>query len=113
MAHFSNQIRFDVQRSLAFGAIGAGFAAVGTEISFPAVGYIVTNGTDADLDFSFNGVDTHFTLLNGQAYIQDVSANKTQSDGLFLDKGERLYVKQNGVPTSGSVYFSILYAKKI
>lgn len=106
-------IRLQVEpvRSLAFGAIGAGYMGVGTAIDHPARIINVQNLTDETLMFSLNGVDDHFPLPASGFILLDITGNRTVSAGFFIAEGTRLYVKQVGVPTSGSVYFSVFYGE--
>lgn len=103
------RMRPEPQRTLAFGSIVAGYAGVGTAISNPARIIIVQNLTDATLQFSFDGIDDHFPLVSNGHLVLDISSNKTIDTGFFLAEGDRLYVKRLGTPTSGSVYFTVLY----
>jgi len=98
-------------RSLAFGSIGAGYAGVGTAISNPARMWLIQNLTDALLLFSFDGINDHFPLNTNTSIIIDVTANKTIDQGFFIKEGQRLYVKQSGVPSSGSVYLTSFYGE--
>ncbi len=101
---------FDPVRSLGFAAIGAGYIGVGTALNFPARQIFIQNYTNATLMFSFDGVNDHFPLASGQFYLNDIASNKTLETGYFVAKGDRLYVKQLDVaPTSGTVYFSVMY----
>lgn len=97
-------------RSLAFGSIGASYAAVGTGLEFPAREFLINNLTDADLMFSFNGVNDHFVLASRSAWINDCCANQVGTEGFFLRRTNVLYVKRIGTPTSGSVYLSVIFA---
>jgi hypothetical protein len=110
---YSQSIRFLAEeiRSLAFGSIGAAYAGVGTVIEHPARIIIVQNLTDEQLMFSFNGVTDHFTLPESGQLVLDITANKTREQGFYLGEGDRLYVKEVGNPTTGSVYFSVLYGR--
>lgn len=110
---FSLSIRMlpETCRSLAFGGIGAGYVAVGTPLDNPARIILIQNLTDADLMFSLDGVHDHFPLGTITAFVLDIAANKTKSEGFFLAEGESLYVKRIGVPASGSVYFTSFYGK--
>jgi hypothetical protein len=97
-------------RSLAFGSIGVGYTGVGTAIDHPVFQFLLQNYTDALLTFSFDGVNDHFVLASGSQWINDISSNKSLlAQGLFLAQGSRLYVKENGTPSTGSVYFSVFY----
>jgi hypothetical protein len=101
---------FEPVRSLGFASIGAAYIGVGTALNFPVRQIFIQNYTNATLMFSFDGVNDHFPLASSQFYLNDIASNKTLETGYFLAKGDRLYVKQlDAVPTSGTVYFSVLY----
>jgi len=106
----SLKIKFDSVRSLAFGSIAVGYTGVGTYLAYPARMVIIQNLTDATVMFSDNGVSDSFPLpANGQTVL-DLATNKTQDQGLYMDAGSRLYVRRLvGVPSSGAVYFSVIY----
>lgn len=103
------RMRPEALRSLAFGSIGAGYMGVGTALAQPARIIMVQNYTDAQLLFSLDGIDDHFPIVSNGQLILDLSSNKTVDTGFFMAEGDRLYVKQLGVPTMGSVYFTALY----
>lgn len=112
MALPSLAIRYQMEpiRTLAFGSIGAGYAGIGTIINNPVRQFIIQNFTDVNLMFSFNGVDDHFVLAAGANFINDVTSNKTHTQGYTVAQGIRLYVKQiTAAPTTGEVYFSVMY----
>lgn len=96
-------------RSLAFGSIGAAYAGVGTTLSRPCRIFMVQNLTDENLMFSFDGINDHFPLASWGYLLLDITSNKTLNQGYFLAEGTRLYVKQIGAPTEGSVYFTTFY----
>lgn len=97
-------------RSLGFASIGASYTAVGTGLVFPSREFKIDNLTDADLMFSFNGVTDHFVLAARSGWINDTCANAVGTEGFFLRISNVVYVKRIGTPTSGSVYFSTLFA---
>lgn len=103
------RFKFDDQRSLAFGSIGAAYMGVGTAITESARQIFVQNLTDALLQFSLDGVNDHFPLPPNGFMILDIAANKTQDTGFFLSEGERLYVKDIASASTGAVYFSVMY----
>jgi len=92
-------------------AAGAAYTAVGTALEHPARQILLQNYTDATLWFSFNGVVDNFPLLPNALLIQDITANKTFSEGFYLGEGKKLYCKQLGVPTTGNVYFTVFYGE--
>ena len=96
-------------KSLAFGSIGASYAAIGVRFENPIPFLIIQNLTDALLTFSFTGNTDHFVLpANGQIVI-DASSNKSFGDGLFFAVNTQMYVKRSGTPTIGSVYITTFY----
>ena len=106
----SLKIKFDTCRSLAFGSIVAGYTGVGTYLAYPARMVIIQNHTDASVWFSEDGIADAFPLLPNGQLVLDLATNKTQDQGLYMDAGSRLYVKRLvGVPSSGAVYFSVIY----
>lgn len=99
----------DTVRSLAFGSIAAGYTGIGTAISKPCRIFLMQNLTDANLMFSFDGINDHFPLASWGYILLDITANKTLNQGYFLAEGQRLYVKQLEIPTTGSVYLTTFY----
>jgi len=93
-------------RSLAFGSIGAGYMGIGTALTEPSRILVIQNLTDAALLFSFDGVNDHLVLNTDVSIVLDVTTNKSVDHGFYIAAGTRIYVKQSGVPTSGSVYVS-------
>ncbi len=105
-------IRFKAEpvRSLAFGSIGAGYVGVGTVVDHPIRQFLIQNLTDATLMFSFDGVNDHFPIPANGFFLNDISSNQSHmAQGWYLAQDSRLYVKEIGVPTLGSVYFSVFY----
>ena len=102
--------RFEPLRTLGFAAIGAAYMGVGTALGNPIRQFFVQNMTDATLVFSFDGINDHFELPKNGYWVEDVTANKVNSQGLFFAEGDRLYVRQDTVaPTLGKVSFSAIY----
>lgn len=111
-AQFSIRLRYEPGRSLAFGSITGTYAGVGTAVAHPIRQYIIQNLTDATVWFSLDGVNDHFPLPANGLLINDIATNQTFGQGFFLSEGDRLYVKQLGTPTTGSVYFSVAYGSE-
>lgn len=110
---YAVKLAAEAARSLAFGAIGAGYMGIGTAFTHPIRVFFLQNLTDATLWFSLNGIDDHFPLPANGFLLLDVTSNKSTFPGLFIGEGVRLYVKQLGVPTSGTVYLSVFYGVDI
>jgi len=106
------RVKFEPVRSLAFGSIGAAYMGVGTPTDHPARMVLIQNFTDADLMFSFDGIEDHFPVKFDSSFILDVSSNKTIDTGFFIEQGSRLYVKEIDTPTTGSVYFTVFYGEE-
>lgn len=104
------RLQAEALRSLAFGSISAVYAGIGTSFAKPIRILNVQNLTDQTLLFSFNGIDDHFILPTEGFIILDVTTNKSLSQGWYIAEGTRLYVRDNGTPTtSGAVYVSAFY----
>ena len=96
-------------RSLAAASIGAAYMGIGTALEYPSRIIYISNLTDATLMFSIDGVKDHVALPDGGFLLLDVATNQTHTQGFFMSVGQRLYVKEIGTPTTGSVYFSTFY----
>lgn len=102
----SIRLEAELLRSLAFGSIGASYTGIGTSLESPVRIFHLQNLTDAELMFSFDGVDDHLVLPSNGYILLDVTANKTREDGCYLAEGTRIYVKQLGIPASGNIYLT-------
>ena len=111
MANYGKRLLFEDQRSVAFGATGAAYVAVGSALDFPARILKIDNFTDADMQFSIDGNNDHFVLKAMSSMILDVSTNQQPEAPFFFGKGTILYVKRIGVPSEGNIYFSVMYGK--
>lgn len=112
MSQSNNSIRILAEpvRSLAFGSIGGAYMGIGTSLSNPSRILYLLNDTNATLMFSYDGITDNQPLPASSAIILDLTANRTQTGGAaFIAEGTRIYVKQVGTPTSGSVYVSTYY----
>ncbi len=106
------KLLFEPMRSLGYASISGVYMGVGTVIDNPARQFLVQNLTNSTMIFSFDGVNDHFVLPANGFLLDDITSNKTQTQGLYIEKGSRLYVKTDGTPTSGSVYFSVMYGSE-
>jgi hypothetical protein len=107
---YPRKLIVDAVRTVAFGAIGAGYSAVGAAITEPCRLFCLTNLTDEDVYFSIDGVIDQFIVPSNSFKLIDVTANKVRDDGFFLAEGTVFYVRRVGVaPTLGSVYIEVLH----
>ena len=105
-------LRADALRALAAGSISGTYAPIGgagTPFTHPMRIMIAQNYTDAQLTFSFDGVNDHFVLTNGGQMIIDVSSDEFQSNGFIISIGTQMNVK--GSPSTGNVYISAFFAR--
>ena len=99
----------EVIRSLAFGAISGAYMGIGGGFLFPSRLLVIQNLTDAQLMFSFDGVNDHLTLPASSNIVLDVTTNQSLTQGNYWSVGTRVYVKEIGMPSSGSVYITSFY----
>ena len=108
---YGTKATFEALRSAAFGAIGAGYTAIGAATSDYAriVGFY--NSTDTDVLISLDGVTDHIRLATGSGQIFDMTSNKVKDDGLFIPIGTSFYVRRGaGAPSSGNVWVEVVAA---
>jgi hypothetical protein len=95
-------------RTEAFGAIGAGYTAIGTALVNPSRILYMVNTTNALLTFSLDGVNDHFVIPASTSIVLDLTTNKSDQGGVAnISAGTTIYVK--GAPGSGSVYLTTWY----
>lgn len=100
-------------RSLTAGSISGAYMGIGTPLVFPSRLLFIQNLTDAQLMFSVDGVHDHFTLPATSNFVFDITTNQQQESGIYFSVGTRFYVKQVGLPSTGSVYVSTFYGSNL
>jgi len=107
---YGRKVSFDAIREIAFGGIGAAYAAVGTATTDNARLININNSTDAEVYISLDGSTDHLRLPANSFKLFDFSANKIRDDGFFIARGTVFSVKQvSGAPSSGSVWIEVVY----
>jgi hypothetical protein len=96
-------------RSLAFGSISPAYMGIGTGFAYPSRLLVIQNLTDAQLMFSFDGVNDHLTLPSSSNIVLDVTTNQSLTQGNYWSIGTRVYVKEVGMPSDGTVYVTTFY----
>lgn len=109
----STRMQFENQRVLGFASIGPAYMGIGTGFEHPPRLLWVLNLTDAMLQFSTDGINDKFPLPAGSNVIFDVTTNSPQTLGCYFSVGDRIYVKEIGIPSSGSVYVVTLYGSTL
>lgn len=112
MAGRAIRMLFETVRTIPAATIAVGYMGVGTSLDHPARQFLIQNLTDQTVMFSFDGVNDHFPLPSNGFFLNDISSNKSVTEAFFLAQGDRLYVKQLAVPTTGFIYFSVIYGKE-
>ena len=108
---YGTRVRFEELRELAFGGIGAAYAAIGGATGDHTRLVTFNNTTDTDLYISTNGVTNHLRIASGSGKVLDLTTNKVRDDGLFVDQGTVFYVKRTaGAPTTGLIWIEVMYA---
>lgn len=109
----SIRMKFEPVRTRGFATIGAAYMGVGTAISNPIRQFLVQNLTDVTLVFSWDGINDSFKLPKKAYFLEDITSNKTSTEGLYIAEGDRLYVKQDTVaPTVGEVCLTVMYGSR-
>ncbi len=114
MANSSLAVRIlpEIERTLAFGSILAEpvYTPVGTPLLYASVQLIFQNLTSGIISFSWDGINSAFTLNATTSFIMDVQSNKGRGDALMAGQGTQFWVAYVTAPASGSVYISSLYS---
>lgn len=105
----------ETMRTLAFGAIGAGFTALGTPLTNTSRAIKFDNFTDQNLSISDDGINTKFQLAAESSFIFDEASNKSEVGGNYgYAAGTQFYVLHPGAaPTLGQVNLSTWYAQNL
>lgn len=100
---------FATIRTLGFAATSGTYAAVGAVTTQPYRAFRITNNTDGDMLFSFDGTNNQLFIPAGGFVLWDLDANAANinnCDWFVLKVGSQLYAKQSGAaPTSGDIWF--------
>ncbi len=108
---YGTRAQFEAIREVAFGSIGANYAAIGTAITDHAREVRIVNGTDDEVYISIDGTTDHIRMAANSFYVIDFSSNKIRDDGLFLPIGTIFSQKRvSGAPTSGALWIEVLFA---
>lgn len=109
---FGRRVHFDPVRLVAFGGIGAGYAALGAATTDYARILSIFNSTNQDVYISLDGVTDHLRIAAGTGQVFDLTANKVRDDGFFIPLGTVFYQKRAGAaPGSGNLWIQIAYAE--
>lgn len=108
MASGGMRIVADELREIAFGAIGVNLTPIGAVFEHPIRILCIKNDTDADLYFSYDGVNAQEYIPAQTGIVLDFTANSGATVYPLMAAGTTIYVSQNAIvaPTSGLVSVS-------
>lgn len=103
-------------RSINFADIDDIYKTLGTAMTRPIRIIFLNNLTNANMMFSFNGINDHLPLPSWGYLLLDITSNKTLPQGFFLAEGQQIYVRKESaleIPTIGNVYLSTFYGAEL
>jgi len=106
---YGRRVAFEAIREVAFGGIGAAYAALGAPLEDNARLIMITNITDAEVYISLDGIVNHLRFAPSSYITIDITANKVRDDGYFIATGTTIYQKRvAAAPTAGSLWVEIM-----
>jgi hypothetical protein len=112
----STRIRYEPLRSAAFGAFaGPGYVNVGTSLVNPARIIEISNTTNVNMIYSWDGITDQAFIAAGTAKIVDYGSNKADQAGYSEQPaGDILWMKPEAAsPASGNIYFTVIYLSQV
>lgn len=106
--------RADTILTKAFGAITNAYTTIGSPLSNNWRIFCITNNTNGDMLFSFNGSTDNIFIPAGGFRLYDLATNSppvNESDNFVLALLTQFYVKYNTAPASGAVWIEGIYAR--
>lgn len=102
----------ETMRTLAFGAVGAAFTAIGTPITNASRMLKIDNFTDQTLNFSDDGVNTKFQLTTMTSLFLNITTNRSDVGGVYCYAAHTQFwvLAPGSAPGSGQVNVSTWYA---
>lgn len=108
---YGRRVGFEAVREVAFGGIGAAYAALGAALADNARIIAISNATDAEVYISFDGINDHLRLATNTFKLLDLTTNKVRDDGYFLATGTIIYQRRvAGAPTTGALWAEVIIA---
>lgn len=112
MAH-GIRAEYETLRTVAFGSIGAAYAALGSPLSEIARLVKFVNLTDADVLISKDGTNDHDIIPTNGFALYDLTTNKVDDGGFFFADQTQFYQKRaSGAPTAGNLYMTVIVAAR-
>lgn len=106
--------RADSILNIAHGSISGSYAAVGSPLQHNWRTLKISNNTDGDMLFSFDGTTNNLFVPAYGFTLYDLSTNAppiSEVDSLVLGLNTQFYVKQSTAPTTGDIWIEGFYAR--
>jgi hypothetical protein len=108
---YGSRVGVEALRTVAFGSVTASYVAVGSATAESIRLVAFNNATNQSLLISLDGSTDHFRVVGNGFKLLDLTANKTNDEGLFIAKETKFYLKHEGTaPTSGNFWIEAIYA---
>lgn len=106
--------KWEALRTVAFGSVGASYAALGSALSNESVVIYIRSTLNKDAYISFDGSTDHIYVGSGDLVVYDLGANRYADARLVVPKGTQIYQKRGpgGASSSGSLFVSVVYGSK-
>lgn len=96
MANTGQNVKDEALREVAFGSINATYTALGSPFTHDILNLTFTNGTDAAIYVSFDGVTDHKKFLPNSGRVWDLKTNDS-----YRKAGTQPYIKYDSAPSQG------------
>lgn len=106
-------VRVDAIRNVLNGSITNAYTTLGTALTKNWRMFKITNNTDGDMIFSFDGTTDNIFVPANSFTLYDLAtnaANVAGSDWFVMQIGTQFYIKYNTAPTKGAVWVEGLYS---
>lgn len=107
---FGTRVNIDAIREIDFGDVSGSYAAVGTPFGDHVRIISFNNSMDEELYISLDGVTDQLRIVSNGFKLLDFSANKIRDDGLFIEVGTQIYVKEVSASVSEGSFWVEVYS---
>ena len=104
---YGTRCGFEAVREVAFGSITNAFVALGPPVGvYPRI-VVFTNSTDKDIYVSLDGITNQLRIAAASFKLFDITSDKVDNAGFFLQKGSVFYVKYVAAPGAGEFWIEV------
>lgn len=110
---YTNQLVYEVLRSIDSSTFTGNYMAVGTPLAHPAALIKFVNNSNVFVAISIDGVNAHDILPANSFALYDNTSNSSPqgSNGIFVPQGRQYYVK--GSSGAGAIYLVVQYIDQV